>query len=164
MAAKLFRPVVVSPKTNPMSQNTPNTKFKDFVLPYLDDVQDVAWFKSSEYKNVFGQVRNLDKANKLLAIVRIEYNGRKIWRRYLCDMQLGLCNDEIGLTSESIRILFDAQAPLNEEVLVVKGNFFDSIMFYWNHPFHATRISTRIGLPSLLISLVSLVLALISIL
>ena len=164
MAAKLFRPVVVSPKTNPMSQNTPNTKFKAFVLPYLDDVQDVAWFKSSEYKNVFGQVRSLDKANKLLAVVRIEYSGRKIWRRYLCDMQIGLGEDQVGLTSESIRILFDDQSPLNEELLVVKGNFFDSIMFYWNHPFHATRISTRIGLPSLLISLVSLVLALISIL
>ena len=44
-----------------------------------------------------------------------------------------------------------------EVVKVSKGNIWDTVMFYWNHPFHATRISFKVGLPSLLIGLISLI-------
>ena len=131
----------------------------------IEDNQDVAWFNSREYANIFFRPRYLDNPNKLLAVVRIEFNGRVIRRRYKCDSDFdGLENGRIGLTSESVRILFDNDPASEYPVKVSKADWVDVIMFYWNHPFHATRISTRIGLPSLLISLVSLVLALISIL
>ena len=131
----------------------------------IEDNQDVAWFNSSQYTEIFSKPRYLDSNNKLLAIVRIEYNGRVIRRRYKFDSDFkGLDDGRIGLTSESVRILFDNTKASEYPVLVSKADWQDVIMFYWNHPFHATRISTRIGLPSLVVSLVSLVLALISIL
>ena len=107
---------------------------------------------------MFGIKRSLDKKNKLLAIVRLEYDGRKIRRRYQTDNTLGLTNTQVGLTSESARILFDDMPDVSKEVVKVsKGNVWDTIMFYWDHPFHATRISFKVGLPSLLIGLFSLI-------
>ena len=92
------------------------------------------------------------------AIVRLEYNGRIIRRRYQTDNTLGLTNTQVGLTSESARILFDDIPDVSKEVVKVsKGNVWDTIMFYWDHPFHATRISFKVGLPSLLIGLFSLI-------
>ena len=129
----------------------------------IEDNQDVAWFNSNQYNEIFSTPRYLDSNNKLLAIVRIEYNGRVIRRRYKFDSDFkGLDDNRIGLTSESTRILFDNTPASENPVMVSKADWLDVIMFYWNHPFHATRISTRIGLPSLLISLISLVLTLIS--
>ena len=43
------------------------------------------------------------------------------------------------------------------DVVVSKGSCF---MYYWNHPFHATRISMRLGVVSILLALISIVIAL----
>ena len=124
---------------------------------YLDSHQDVVWFYSHQYKKIFKKVRSQDQSNKLLAIVRISYNGRRIRRRYLCDLQnVPLKNDDLGLTSESARILFDNRPASSDQVTVTKGNLFDIVLFYWNHPNHADRMSFKIGFSALIISCISL--------
>lgn len=159
---KNYNPAIVHYSANPQSHSTKNTKFVD-QYGYIESNQDVAWFNSQQYKDkeLFGIQRSLDKNNKLLAIVRIEYQGRKIRRRYQTDNTLGLTNNQVGLTSESARILFDDIDFSKEVVKVSKGNICDTIMFYWDHPFHATRISFKVGLPSLLIGLISLIISII---
>ena len=129
---------------------------------YIDNHQDVVWFNNHQYKTIFHKVRSEDKKNKLLAIVRISYNGRSIRRRYLCDQQnVALGNGDLGLTSESVRILFDKKPASANQVTVTKGNLLDAMMYYWDHPFHATRISFKVGMPSLIISIISLVISII---
>ena len=155
---KSYTPVVVHYNAKHM-QGTENCVYKDS-YSYIEDNQDVAWFNNSEYRELFGMKRSLDQKNKLLAIVRLECNGKIIRRRFKYDNSLHIKGTRVGLTSESIRILFDdLDKVYQEEILVSKGNFMDTIMFYWNHPFHATRISFKIGLPSLVISIVSLLLS-----
>jgi hypothetical protein len=118
---------------------------------YIDEHQDVVWFNNNQYKLIFGKPRAIDSHNKLLAVVKINHGKKVIRRRYMCDMSnVPLTNDELGLTSESTRILFDNTPASGELVSVEKGDWFDSILYYWNHPFHATRISFKIGLPALL--------------
>lgn len=156
-----YNPAIVHYSANPQSHSTENTKFVD-QYGYIESNQDVAWFNSQQYKDeeLFGIKRSLDKKNKLIAIVRIEYQGRKIRRRYQTDNTLGLTNNQVGLTSESARILFDDMSDVSKEVVKVsKGNIWDTVMFYWNHPFHATRISFKVGFPSLLIGLLSLIIS-----
>lgn len=157
--SKNYNPAIVRYSTNTQLQSSTNTKFVD-QYGYIESNQDVAWFNSQQYKDeeLFGIKRSRDKKNKLLAIVRIEYQGRKIRRRYQTDNTLGLTNNQVGLTSESARILFDDMSDVSKEVVKVsKGNIWDTTMFYWDHPFHATRISFKVGLPSLLIGLFSLI-------
>ena len=155
--SKDYIPAIVHYSANPQSHSTVNTKFVD-QYGYIESNQDVVWFHSSEYKELFGIKRSLDKKNKLLAIVRLGYKGRVIRRRYQYDSTLRLTSNQVGLTSESARILFDDMQDVSKEVVKVsKGNVWDTIMFYWDHPFHATRISFKVGLPSLLIGLLSLI-------
>ena len=155
--SKDYIPAIVHYSANPQSHSTGNTKFVD-QYGYIESNQDVVWFHSSEYKELFGIKRSLDKKNKLLAIVRLGYKGRIIRRRYQYDSTLRLTSNQVGLTSESARILFDDMRDVSKEVVKVsKGNIWDTIMFYWDHPFHATRISFKVGLPSLLIGLLSLI-------
>ena len=129
------------------------------VLPsYIDNHQDVVWFNNHQYKAIFHKKRSKDQNNKLLAIVKISYNGRTIRRRYMCDLQnVPLDNDSLGLTSETVRILFDDTPASSNRVIVTKGNLLDSILFYWNHPNHADRISFKIGFIALFISCLSLI-------
>lgn len=128
---------------------------------YIDDHQDVVWFNNKQYKLIFGKTRATDSDNKLLAIVRITYKNRTIRRRYLCDLyNVPLGNSDLGLTSESVRILFDNSSESEKVVKVKKGNWIDYIIYYWTHPFHATRISFKVGFPALIISVVSLILSL----
>ena len=156
---KNYNPAIVRYTANTQLQSSANTKDVND-CGYVESNQDVAWFNSQQYKDeeLFGIKRSLDKKNKLLAIVRLEYNGRIIRRRYQTDNTLGLTDTQVGLTSESARILFDDIPDVSKEVVKVsKGNVRDTIMFYWDHPFHATRISFKVGLPSLLIGLFSLI-------
>ena len=75
---------------------------------YIDDHQDVVWFNNRQYKHIFGKTRATDSDNKHLAIVRITYKNRTIRRRYLCDLyNVPLGDSDLGLTSESVRLLFD---------------------------------------------------------
>ena len=157
--SKSYNPAIVRYSANNQVQSSANTKYvKEF--GYVESNQDVTWFNSQQYKDeeLFGIKRSLDKKNKLLAIVRLEYKGRAIRRRYQYDSTLHLTSNQVGLTSESARILFDDMPDVSKEVVKVsKGNVWDTIMFYWDHPFHATRISFKVGLPSLLIGLLSLI-------
>ena len=128
---------------------------------YIDNHQDVVWFNNKQFKLIFGDTRAIDSDNKLLAIVRITYNNRTIRRRYLCDLyNVPLGNSDLGLTSESVRILFENSSESEKNVKVKKGNWIDSIIYYWTHPFHATRISFKVGFPALIISVISLILSL----
>ena len=79
----------------------------------------------------------------------------------MCDLyNVPLGNSDLGLTSESVRILFDNSSESEKKVKVKKGNWIDLIIYYWTHPFHATRISFKVGFPALIISVVSLILSL----
>ena len=158
----IYNPVVVHYSVNPL-QNTSNTKFVSS-FSYIEEHQDVAWFNNGQYFKIFGIKRSLDQKIKLLAFLRLEYKGRTIRRRYMSDNSVGLQDNRVGLTSESIRILFDDLKDVSkEEIKISKGNMWDMILFYWNHPFHATRISFKVGLPALLISVISLIIGILSI-
>ena len=157
--SKCYNPVIVHYSANTHLQSSVNTKYVK-AFGYVESNQDVAWFNNQQYKDdgLFGTKRSLDQKNKLLAIVCLEYCGRKIRRRYQTDITLGLTNNQVGLTSESARILFDDLPDVSREVIKIsKGNIWDTIMFYWNHPFHATRISFKVGFPSLIIGILALI-------
>jgi hypothetical protein len=125
---------------------------------YIENHQDVVWLNNHQYKEIFKKVRSKDQNNKLSSIIRISYNGRSIRRRYKCDLQnVPLNNDDLGLTSEATRILFDSNPASSNQVIATKGNLFDTIMFYWNHPNDGNRMSFKIGFSALILSMISII-------
>jgi hypothetical protein len=52
---------------------------------------------------------------------------------------------------------------ISKEIIKVSmGNIWDTIMFYWDHPFHATRISFKTGILSLIIGVISIFISVIT--
>ena len=160
--SKEYFPIVVHYSANQSQQNTKNCRYVTS-FSYIEDHQDVVWFNSKQYAEIFKKKRSVDPHNKLLAVTRLKYKDRILRRRYLCDQTLCLADNQVGLTSESIRILFDGKTnPSQELITISKGNIWDVFMYYWNHPFHATRISFKLGVISLIVGVIPFVVSLIS--
>jgi hypothetical protein len=159
---KDYSSVVVHYSANSL-HSTPNCRYVTS-FSYTEGNQDVAWFNNKQYVELFGKKRSRDNANKLLAIVRLAYKNRVIRRRYKCDQSLCLSDKQVGLTSESVRTLFDDMNASEKDATVSKGNIWDAFMYYWEHPFHATRISFKVGILSFVIGAFSMILSAISLL
>ncbi|MBO5351357.1 MAG: hypothetical protein J6A66_07120 [Alistipes sp.] len=132
---------------------------------HLEPMDDLAIFSSKTYGQIFGKPRSkTTKAQKLISIVRITNpkNNETIRRRYKCMGIKGVGNTDVVLSPNSVRLLCEENNAdvVGNEVEVCKGTLWDSIVFYWEHPFHATRISFQLGLPALILSIISLVLTL----
>lgn len=129
-----------------------------------NSLEDCGLFHETGYEQIFGKPRYSDKKRlKLYAFVKISFEGRSIYRRYLTDNSIsGIQNNEVGLTPSSIRLLSTIRNSqvVGKEVKVSKGCWF---MYYWSHPFHATRISFKVGFVALVLSILSFALSLFSV-
>ena len=131
----------------------------------MESIDDIAIFTSNAYEQIFGTKRSkASKSKKLISIVRItnNKNNESIRRRYKRLPIKGLGDKEVALSPSSIRLLCEDNNDdvIGTELEVRSGTVLDSIIFYWEHPFHATRISFQIGLPALILSILSIVLTL----
>lgn len=139
---------------------------------YLDnyyttaELNDAVIVIPKAYKDIFGKAKALSSTGKkLLSIVKIEYSdttNRKmvIHRRCYCLMVKDFTTDMAALTHPSINILAGDQGGssiLGKEVKLSKGCW---LPYYWYHPFLATRITMRLGLPSLILAIVSFIISL----
>lgn len=133
-------------------------------VDYITEMDDCIVMESSAYAQIFGKPRQRDcDCRKRLAVVKVSCNGKSIHRAFRAEPAQGFTNNYVALTSNSIRLLSDRDFDLagKDKDLVVDISKGSSFLYYWNHPFHATRISMRLGFPSLIIGIVSLILGLI---
>ena len=160
MSSKNYCPVVIHYSTT-SRPSTANCVYVN-TQPYIQENQDSAWLNNTEYRVLFGRKRSLDHKNKLLAVLRLEYNNRVIRRRYKYDLALGITSNQVGLTSESIRLLFDDQKASTNQIKVSKGNLWDMLLFYWNIPMRAERVAFRLGFVSVVLGVIALIISVIS--
>lgn len=121
------------------------------------DYDDVAFLNNRIYSKIFGEKRaESSDEQKLLSVVKITYGGKSIHRAYRCSPKLR--KDEVALSANSQRLLF-GKIDNAGEVTITKGSKF---IYFWNHPFHATRISMRLGVYSVILAILSTILAIIS--
>ena len=127
--------------------------------------EDSVYMNSHSYNSVFGENRrDSSRRMKRLSIVKItpKDGGYPIYRKYVCNPYFkSLKDNQVALNPASIREMCGEGKSNSDlvggEVVVSKGSCF---MYYWNHPFHATRISMRLGVASILLALISIVIAL----
>lgn len=127
--------------------------------------EDSVYMSSKSYNSVFGNTRrDSSRRMKRLSVVKItpKDGGYPIYRKYVCNPYFkSLKENQVALNPASIREMCgEGKSNSNlvgGEVVVSKGSCF---MYYWNHPFHATRISMRLGVASILLALISIVIAL----
>ena len=91
----------------------------------IEDNLDVAWFNSSQYAEIFSKPRYLDSNNKLLAIVRIEYNGTPaLLPRTQIVGNTALSGARLCLTEQENQATLDAIAKETETVELSFSNAF----------------------------------------
>lgn len=97
----------------------------------------------------------INKGNRYVKISSTE-TGKSIYRIAEAITANEFTNEMIALNSNSIHQLGLSKMIKQDgvEVKISKTNF---LKFYWNHPFHATKISMRIGLISAIIGTLSLI-------
>ena len=110
------------------------------------------------FKDLFDVPRyKAKKCLKLLAIIKItNKNGESIHRAFWGKKGIsGMDMKQAGLSHNSIRLLNgdDENPDWIDTVTISKGCLFK---YYWDHPFHATRISMRLGLVGIFISTIAL--------
>ena len=122
------------------------------------DYDDVAFLNNHTYSTIFGETRaKSSDEKKLLSVVKIKYKSKSIHRAYRCSANMTM--NTVALTQNSQRLLFGSLTN-TDDVTILKGSKF---IYFWNHPFHATRISMRLGVVSVALAIFSIVLAVISI-
>ncbi|MCR4564580.1 MAG: hypothetical protein K5651_00655 [Bacteroidales bacterium] len=128
------------------------------------EYEDTAYLSSGSFSGVFGKTRSKScRCRKLLSILRIrnKETGYVIYRKYEYNPNFnGLTDDMIALHPASIRELVEGNNAqlVGKDVEVSKGC---SFCYFWNHPYHATRISMRLGIYSICLALLSIILTLI---
>lgn len=152
----LVQPLKILPSTNSIDSIEITDNSVDFRLcdsDFLSDYEDCVIMTSHNYYNVFGKHRKKSsKGMKLLSVVKLSYNGKSIYRQYLGKAVAGFTDDMIAITPRSWRLLCDESlCPTKKCVTISSGSKF---MYYWFHPFHATRVSMRMGIISILISFI----------
>lgn len=121
-------------------------------------LDDVVYVQSKDYAKIVGEKKvNQSTARKRMTIVKIQHGNKSIHRRLCSIPAKGFTVDNIAMTPNSLYQL--AEVGENKEdikqVSVGKGCLF---LYYWNHPFHATRITFKFGI----ISIISLIISVVS--
>lgn len=102
---------------------------------------------------------------KRLPVVKITFNGKSIHRRFYGNNNLGKKISDEEYVGEYAALNYSSLYELVDESLdEIKGKTVQiskgrRLPYYWNHPFHATRISFRLGLISIVFAVVSLLLS-----
>ena len=122
------------------------------------DYDDVAFLNNRIYSKILGEKRaeSCDE-QKLLSVVKIACGGKSIHRAYRCAATMTM--DTVALSKNSQRLLFGSLSNADEVTITKVSKF----IYFWNHPFHATRISMRLGVYSVILAILSTILAIISI-
>ena len=140
------------------------------IFTYLcgdDEQEDSVYMSRDAFEEVFGKTRKeSSRCKKRLAVVRIysKVSKQAIHRKYVFNPDfVGITNKEIALNPASIRELcgrgFENEDIVGKDVYVSKGSKF---LYYWNHPYHATRISMKLGVGSILLAFISIIIGLLS--
>lgn len=135
-----------------------------FIQDYsIVDSDGFVFMDGKDFAEIFGDRHaNTGYKNKL-AIVKIfnPNTGKSIHRQYRTCSSLKGWKDYAALTYHSLIELVDSQDQFEnmEELEISKGSVYK---YYWNHPFHATKVATRLGVYGIVVGVISIIVSVFS--
>lgn len=130
------------------------------VLPecFASDCDSVVYCEGEDFLRIFGNRRANTKYKRTPPIVKVTnpMTGHSIHRVYR--MGRNFPKNACGLSYFSLLELINNNDDMKRmgRVLLSKGSLWK---YYWYHPFHATKVSTRLGIFSMSIGLLSLLIS-----
>lgn len=123
----------------------------------MGDIDSKVIIHSSDYQKIFGALKkDLPTFHKRLCVVKIKSaHGCSIHRECIAHpLNTERC---AAVTWHSLSLL-DLEGETMPIVEMTKGSRW---AFYWHHPVHATRISTRLGAAGIIISVLMSILSIV---
>lgn len=127
----------------------------------LQECTELAFLRGSDFVNIFGK-KNPEYGSKLTVVKITNPKTKKsIHRLYRTSSSIHGMNGYIGLSYPNLLALSSSSDSIKEmdELEITEGCRF---LYYWNHPYSMTKVSTRIGLVGLVFSLVGLIISIVS--
>lgn len=125
-------------------------------------LDDIVFVPTSKFKDIIGSTkRDLCNSKKRHSIVKITNGSKSIHRTLRAISTKDFSGNKIAMTSNSLYLLSEQGVSPDKinEVTIDNGCKF---CYYWFHPFHATRISYKLGLLGLMIGIASSILGILS--
>ena len=155
------------------SQNYADTTKGILYCNDSDDFDECVFMTSTMFRKIWGKNwSDMTQEERILPVIKLTYNGESIYRRYRQVSAMGFCDFYLGLTQRSIGLLC-SKGPLINSKGAIEVSVGDKESYFKHHPNHSTRkayemglfaniigkASLAIGIFSLLVSLVSLLIA-----
>lgn len=124
-----------------------------------NESNEFAYLSRSDFQTIFGK-RNADYGSKQVVLkITNAQTGKSIHRLYRTSHNIHGLKDYIVLTYSSLLKLSNSQDSFNrmDKLVVSKGCIF---WFYMYHPNHCTKITIWMAAVSIIVSLISIVIAL----
>ena len=129
----------------------------------LTECTELAFLRGEDFKEIFGEY-NADYGSSL-AVVKITnpITGMSVHRLFRTCPDLNLPDgvNYVALTYTSLLRLSNSRESFKSmnQLIISKGCKW---LYYWNHPFPATKVSVRLGVIGIMLSLVGIVVSLFS--
>lgn len=114
-------------------------EYKDGEPKIIDsDIDKV--FLNFESINEIGFEDKMNEVNR--PILKINYNGKSIYRKFKQGSQMRITKNEIGILKKDINTLLIKKNEIVEVKISLAG-FWGLILFYWNNPKQDIRFAMR---------------------
>lgn len=120
------------------------------------EYEEFVFLQPKDFELVFGHKDGDKKHNLPIVKVKNPHNGKYVYRAFRTSQEIKGFNDYAAISYTAIREITDDRQELQSLNIVdiSKGSRFG---FYWNHPYHATRIAIRLGIVSVVLTIVSMI-------
>ncbi len=124
------------------------------------EYEELVFLQGSDFEKIFGAKDGSPKLKGLLPVVKISNpnNGKSVHLLYRTSSEISGYRDYAVMTFSAIKRITSSPEELRhlEYVKVSKGN---KVCFFINHPIHSVRCSIRLALLSILMGIVSVLIA-----
>lgn len=130
-------------------------------IQHANVVDGYVYLLSEDYYDIFGQFKKKSSdGQKRTSVIKIKAdNGKKIYREYNGSGATGFKRGMIALTPNSISLLDKIKngQTIHPKKLILSPGLY--LPFYLDHPDKAIRVSFRLGILSVLLGILSLLIA-----
>ena len=119
------------------------------------EMDEYVVLQSQMYQEIYkGKKIDAGDDHKRLSVVKICCGGKTIHRAYRSESAKGFNKEYVALSTNSIYLLSQGkELPPGSKVCLSKGSKWK---FYWDHPNAAVRMSFRIGIIGIVVSLIGI--------
>ena len=151
-----------NPSVKEFNKNHPHERERICITDYSPvEYEELVFLRGADFEKIFGYKDGSPKLKGRLPVVKVSNpnSGKSVHLLYRTSAEISGYHDYAVMTFSAIKKITSSPEELEhlESVNVSKGSAF---RFFFNHPIHSVRCSIRLALLSILLGIMSVIIAL----